>query len=100
MIFYNLNQIESGEKVWNVNIQQVFFIQSAAYILWGILPIYWKFLDGVPALEILAHRVIWSFIFVLLIVLTFEAKTIKELLSSSNESEKNMVWPFTRFFLY
>lgn len=48
-----------------------------AYILWGILPIYWKFLDGVPALEILAHRVIWSFIFVLLIVLLLKRKQLK-----------------------
>ena len=48
-----------------------------AYILWGILPIYWKFLDGIPALEILAHRVIWSFIFVLLIVLLLKRKQLK-----------------------
>lgn len=34
---------------------------AGSYLLWGILPIYWKFLSGVPALEILAHRVIWSF---------------------------------------
>lgn len=33
------------------------------YILWGFLPIYWKFLDHVPALEILAHRIVWSFLF-------------------------------------
>ncbi len=40
-------------------------IASAAlcYILWGVLPIYWKFIDTVPALEILAHRIIWSFVF-------------------------------------
>ncbi len=33
------------------------------YVLWGFLPIYWKFLDHVPALEILAHRIVWSFVF-------------------------------------
>jgi chloramphenicol-sensitive protein RarD len=32
----------------------------AAYLCWGLLPIYFKQLQGVPALEILAHRVIWS----------------------------------------
>lgn len=32
----------------------------AAYILWGILPFYFKLLEGVPALQILAHRVLWS----------------------------------------
>jgi chloramphenicol-sensitive protein RarD len=33
------------------------------YTIWGFLPIYWKLLDHVPALEILAHRVIWSLVF-------------------------------------
>jgi chloramphenicol-sensitive protein RarD len=34
----------------------------AAYVAWGILPLYWKALKSVPAGEILAYRVIWSFI--------------------------------------
>lgn len=36
----------------------------AAFLLWGISPIYWKALKNVPPAEILAHRIIWSFIFV------------------------------------
>lgn len=36
----------------------------AAYVLWGLLPLYWKALQAVPALEILAHRIIWSLILV------------------------------------
>jgi chloramphenicol-sensitive protein RarD len=35
----------------------------AAYISWGLLPIYWKALDVLPSLEILAHRIFWSFVF-------------------------------------
>lgn len=31
-----------------------------AYLCWGLLPLYFKALQGVPALEILAHRVVWS----------------------------------------
>jgi chloramphenicol-sensitive protein RarD len=31
-----------------------------AYLLWGVLPIYWKALEAVDSLEILAHRVVWS----------------------------------------
>ena len=38
---------------------------AGAYMMWGFLPIYWKFIDGVPALEILAHRIFWSVIFLL-----------------------------------
>lgn len=36
----------------------------AAYGLWGLLPIYWKFLHDIPAGEILAHRMVWSLVFV------------------------------------
>ncbi len=36
-----------------------------AYLLWGLLPIYWKALDGVPALQILSHRILWSLLFLL-----------------------------------
>lgn len=50
---------------------------AGSYLLWGILPIYWKFLNHVPALEILAHRVIWSFIFVLTIVGLLKRKLLK-----------------------
>lgn len=35
----------------------------AAYIMWGIAPIYFKSLQQVSPLEILSHRVIWSFFF-------------------------------------
>ena len=32
----------------------------AAYVMWGFLPLYMKLLAHVPAMEIVAHRVIWS----------------------------------------
>jgi len=35
----------------------------AAFTAWGILPLYWKALKQVPAGEILAHRIFWSFVF-------------------------------------
>lgn len=35
----------------------------SAYFLWGLLPIYWKWIDHVPAAEVLAHRIIWSLVF-------------------------------------
>lgn len=37
----------------------------AAYALWGLLPVYWKALNGASATEILAHRMIWSLLFLL-----------------------------------
>lgn len=44
-----------------------------SYFLWGLLPIYWKFLGAVPAKEILANRIFWSFIF-MIVVLFFTKK--------------------------
>lgn len=54
------------------------YYTAGSYILWGVLPIYWKFLSGVPALEILAHRVIWAFIFVLILVVILKGKLLKD----------------------
>lgn len=45
------------------------FYASFAYLLWGFLPIYWKLVEHVSAGEILAHRIIWSFLFMIAIVL-------------------------------
>jgi chloramphenicol-sensitive protein RarD len=39
-----------------------------AYGLWGLLPIYWKALHGIPLGEVLAHRVLWSAATVLLLL--------------------------------
>ena len=35
----------------------------AAYTLWGLFPIYWKLLSSISPFEIIAQRVVWSFVF-------------------------------------
>jgi chloramphenicol-sensitive protein RarD len=40
-----------------------------AYTLWGLFPVYWKAIQTVPALEVLCHRVAWSFVFVVLVLI-------------------------------
>lgn len=40
----------------------------AAFGAWGILPLYWRMLQGVPAAQILAHRIVWSFAFVCILL--------------------------------
>jgi chloramphenicol-sensitive protein RarD len=40
----------------------------AAYVMWGLFPIYWPWLEPGGALEILAHRVVWSLVFVVLLL--------------------------------
>lgn len=49
--------------------RQGVFFAIAAYTMWGIAPVYFKWLQAVPALEILSHRIIWSFVAVLLLIL-------------------------------
>lgn len=38
------------------------------YAWWGLFPIYWKLLDHIDALETMAHRIIWSFVFYIAIM--------------------------------
>ncbi len=40
-----------------------------AYLLWGLFPIYWKLLHQVPALQVIGHRISWSFILLIAVVL-------------------------------
>ena len=38
------------------------------YVLWGFFPIYWKLLSHVPALQLLGHRIAWSFLLLLSVI--------------------------------
>lgn len=40
-----------------------------AFLIWGLSPIYWKALHRVPAVEIILHRVVWSFAFLVPLVM-------------------------------
>ena len=42
---------------------------GAAFLIWGISPLYWKALGSVPAVEIVLHRIVWSFLFLIPLVL-------------------------------
>ena len=37
----------------------------AAYLVWGVLPVFWKLLSSVSAIEIVAHRIVWSLLLLL-----------------------------------
>jgi chloramphenicol-sensitive protein RarD len=39
-----------------------------AYGAWGLLPIYWKLFGQIPAVEVLSHRMIWSMVFLILVL--------------------------------
>ena len=40
----------------------------SAYLIWGLFPLYWKLLDRSGAIEVLAHRVLWSMVTIALLV--------------------------------
>ena len=40
----------------------------AAYSLWGLLTLYWRLFPNVPAMQVLGHRIVWSFILLAAII--------------------------------
>ena len=42
---------------------------GGAFLIWGLGPVYWKAMQAVPATEIIAHRVVWSFAFLAVLTL-------------------------------
>lgn len=44
------------------------FAAACCYLLWGLVPLYWKQLTHVNALELIAHRHVWSLAFLLALV--------------------------------
>jgi len=45
-----------------------FFYGLAAYGLWGVMPVYFKWLKTVPSIDIVAHRIVWSLIVLIILV--------------------------------
>jgi len=49
-----------------------------AYVSWGVLPLYWKHLDTVPAMDVLAHRILWSSILSLVLCLLIRRNELRK----------------------
>lgn len=41
---------------------------AAAFLFWGTVPVYWKQMQAVAAGELIAHRIVWSLLFLLAVV--------------------------------
>ena len=67
------------------------------YGSWGLLPIYWKLLHTASALEILAHRMLWSMVFVFGMLAV--QKRLNELLELFKSSKNIWLLLFTAFLL-
>lgn len=46
-----------------------FIYALIAYFIWGVVPIFWRWIDHVDSVEIVAHRMVWSFVLALLLTL-------------------------------
>lgn len=46
----------------------------AAFVMWGLFPVYFKWIDRVPATEIMAHRIVWSMVFIVLFMWLFKRR--------------------------
>ncbi len=56
---------ERGKKtVMDRNFFKGFWAVFGAFVIWGLFPLYWHQLKQVPALQIVAHRVVWCGVFV------------------------------------
>ncbi len=60
--------MEKSDKAAKRTVSGVAF-GGAAFLIWGISPLYWKALGSVPAVEIVLHRIVWSFLFLIPLVL-------------------------------
>lgn len=38
---------------------------TASFLVWGVVPVYWKQMQGVSAFELITHRIAWSLLFLL-----------------------------------
>ena len=61
----------------------------AAFIMWGLFPIYFKWVDQVGAYEIMAHRVVWSLVFMVLFMAAFR----KRILLGTIFTTPKLFWP-------
>jgi chloramphenicol-sensitive protein RarD len=62
-----------------------------AYLLWGLFPFYWYHLKHVDAFELIGHRIVWSFV-ALLIGLVIFGTASKESLLRFHRNKRNYLW--------
>ncbi len=73
------------------NTKQGIISAIGAYFLWGILPIYWKLILSVPAHEILAHRILWAFFFMMGMAVLVNRKNFYEEMKQLAFSPKKLI---------
>ena len=54
------SEIETTDLTVDLSSRNGFYFALGAYAAWGVLPLYFKAMDHVSPLELLAHRIIWA----------------------------------------
>jgi len=66
-----------------------YILGISAYVMWGVFPLYFKLLNSIPAAEIVAHRVLWSALFSLLLLVIWKHP---HWLQNVIQNPKNILW--------
>lgn len=65
--------MQSNHKTPSYN--QGILYSLSCYVAWGVFPVFWKAITGVPAVNVLAHRIVWSFVLLFIWVFFNNRKT-------------------------
>ena len=63
------------------------FFAFISYLMWGLFPLYWKQLSTINASVLLCHRVVWSFVFLMIFIPFSKKVNVRKLIT-----KKNVAW--------
>jgi len=67
------------------------YLTVLAFVIWGVLPLYWKALGHVAALEILFHRIFWSLIFAVIYLLFRKQVRVVKVIFADRKTAFNVI---------
>lgn len=56
--------------------KQGFIVCFATYLFWGLAPIYFKLFENIDAIRIIAHRIVWGLVFLLIFLLVRDGRQL------------------------
>jgi len=61
------------------------FYAVAAYLIWGLMPLYWYLLSQISPYEVVAHRILWSAVFMLIVSLLIFKTDFRSIIRSKKK---------------
>ena len=59
-----------------------------SYTVWGLFPLYWWLLKDIAPMEVLAHRILWSFVFMYLFCVFWKRKSLRPVFKDKKQTLK------------